>query len=50
MQLQHGYNKGLSSWAVSHVIQYKNGSCAFITIEKGHWRKNVAMGLLGKAA
>ena len=50
VQLQHGYNKGLSGWAVSHVIQYKNGACAFITIEKGHRRKNVAMGLLGKAA
>lgn len=50
MQLQHGYNKGLSSWVVSHVIQYKNSSHTNITIEQGHWRKNVTTGLLGKAA
>lgn len=50
MQLQHGYNKGLSSWAVSHVVQYRNGARAIITMQQGRWRKNVTTGLLRKAA
>ena len=39
MQLQHGYNKGLSGWAVSHVVQYENGARAIITMQQGRWRK-----------
>ena len=42
MQLQHGYNKGLSGWAVSHVVQYDNGARAIITMQQGRWRKNVS--------
>lgn len=38
MELSHGYNKGLSSWAVSHVVQYDNGNRAMITMQKGKWR------------
>lgn len=38
MQLQMGYNKGPSGWAVSHIIQYPNGKRALITLQKGKWR------------
>lgn len=38
MQLQHGYNKGASGWAVSHVLQYRNGHRALITLQNGKWR------------
>lgn len=38
MNLQHGYNKGPSSWAVSHIIHYPDGSRSLITLQKGKWR------------
>ena len=38
MNLRHGYNKGPSGWAVSHVIQYADGKRALITLQKGKWR------------
>lgn len=38
MNLRHGYNKGPSGWAVSHVIQYADGKRAIITLQKGKWR------------
>lgn len=38
MQLNHGYNKGPSGWAVSHVIQYQNGKRALLTMQEGKWR------------
>lgn len=38
MQLDHGYNKGPSGWAVSHVVQYRNGNRALVTMQKGKWR------------
>jgi len=38
MELQHGYNKGPSSWCVSHIIQYRNGKRTLITIQNGKCR------------
>ncbi|RWI35441.1 hypothetical protein [Mesorhizobium sp.] len=38
MELQHGYNKGPSGWAVAHVIIYPNGKRALITLQNGKWR------------
>lgn len=38
MNLRHGYNKGPSSWAVSHIVQYQNGKRALITLQNGKWR------------
>jgi hypothetical protein len=38
MNLRHGYNKGPSSWAVSHIVQYDDGSRALITLQNGKWR------------
>ena len=38
MSLRHGYNKGPSSWAVSHVVQYIDGNRAIITMQDGRWR------------
>lgn len=38
MNLSHGYNKGPSSWAVSHIVQYQNGKRALITLQNGKWR------------
>jgi hypothetical protein len=35
MELSHGYNKGPSSWATSHVVQYQNGKRALITMQHG---------------
>ncbi|MCS3449833.1 hypothetical protein M2222_001346 [Bradyrhizobium elkanii] len=37
MNLRHGYNKGPSGWAVSHVVQYADGKRAIITLQKGKW-------------
>lgn len=38
MNLRHGYNKGPSSWAVAHIVQYHNGKRALITLQNGKWR------------
>ncbi len=38
MNLQHGYNKGPSGWAVAHVVQYPDGNRTLITLQKGKWR------------
>ncbi|MER9496316.1 hypothetical protein NKI86_31640, partial [Mesorhizobium sp. M0320] len=38
MELQHGYNKGPSGWAVAHVIIYPNGKRTLITLQNGKWR------------
>jgi len=38
MTLQHGYNKGPSAWAVTHVIQYPNAKRSLITLQNGKWR------------
>jgi len=38
MNLRHGYNKGPSSWAVSHVVHYPDGHRAIITLQSGKWR------------
>lgn len=38
MQLEHGYNKGPSGWAVAHIVQYPNGKRAIITLQNGKWR------------
>lgn len=38
MELKHGYNKGLSGWAVTPVIQYPDGKRTLVTLQKGKWR------------
>ena len=38
MNLRHGYNKGPSSWTVSHIVQYPNGKRTLITLQNGKWR------------
>jgi hypothetical protein len=38
MELQHGYNKGPSSWATTHCIQYANGKRCLVTLQNGKWR------------
>jgi predicted transcriptional regulator len=35
MVLQQGYNKGPSSWCVSHILQYANGKRCIITMQNG---------------
>jgi len=37
-KLNWGYNVGPSSWSNSHVITYKNGQRAIITVWQGQWR------------
>lgn len=37
-ELQHGYNKGPSGWAVSHIVQYPSGKRSLITLQNGKWR------------
>lgn len=36
--LQHGYNKGPSSWAVADIIHYPNSKRSLLTLQKGKWR------------
>lgn len=38
MELQHGYNKGPSGWAIAHVVIYPNGKRTLITLQNGKWR------------
>jgi hypothetical protein len=38
MNLKHGYNRGPSTWCVSHVVQYADGRRSIITLHKGRWR------------
>jgi hypothetical protein len=38
MELQHGYNKGPSSWTVSDCVQYPNGKRTLLTMQNGKWR------------
>lgn len=38
LELQHGYNKGPSGWAVACVVQYQNGKRTLVTLQKGKWR------------
>lgn len=37
-KLDQGYNRGPSSWSASHIVQYKNGKRAIVTMWKGKWR------------
>jgi len=37
-QLDMGYNVGGSSWSHSHIVTYRNGKRAIITMWKGKWR------------
>lgn len=37
-KLDMGYNKGMSSWSHSHIILYKNGKRAIVTIKNGKYR------------
>lgn len=39
MNLQHGYNKGPSSWAVADIVHYPNAKRSLITLQKGKWRR-----------
>jgi Arc/MetJ-type ribon-helix-helix transcriptional regulator len=38
MQLQQGYNRGPSSWAIAHVVQYADGHRTIVTMQDGAWR------------
>jgi hypothetical protein len=38
MNLRHGYNKGLSGWAVTLIIQYPDGHRTLLTLQNGKWR------------
>jgi hypothetical protein len=38
INLRHGYNKGLSGWAVTVIIQYPDGKRSLLTLQKGKWR------------
>jgi hypothetical protein len=38
LELNHGYNKGPSSWAVACVVQYPDGKRAIITLQNGKFR------------
>jgi hypothetical protein len=38
MELQQGYNKGPSGWAVSVICQYDDGKRALITLQNGKFR------------
>ncbi len=35
--LDMGYNQGMSAWSHSHILTYKNGKRAIITMRKGKW-------------
>jgi hypothetical protein len=37
-KLDMGYNVGGSSWTHSHIVTYKNGKRAIITLKNGKWR------------
>jgi len=37
-QLQMGYNKGPSGWAVTNIVQYPNGARTLVTLQHGKWR------------
>ena len=34
-ELQHGYNKGPSGWAVSLIVQYLDGKRTLLTLQHG---------------
>lgn len=36
--LNMGYNRGLSSWTHTHIVTYKSGKRALITMKDGLWR------------
>jgi hypothetical protein len=38
MELQHGHNKGPSSWCASNIVQYQNGKRALVTMQNAKWR------------
>ncbi|KQP07827.1 hypothetical protein ASF28_12010 [Methylobacterium sp. Leaf99] len=38
LRLQQGYNKGPSTWAVSHVVPYQDGARSILTLQDGRWR------------
>jgi hypothetical protein len=37
MNLRHGYNRGPSGWAVTHIFQYQDGKRSLVTLQKGKW-------------
>jgi hypothetical protein len=41
MNLRHGYNKGPSGWAVTHIIQYADGKRSLVTLQNGKWRPDM---------
>ncbi len=38
LELNHGYNKGPSGWAVALVVQQPDGKRQIVTLQKGKWR------------
>lgn len=38
MQMQMGYNKGPSTWAVTHCVHYPDGNRSLITLQKAKYR------------
>jgi hypothetical protein len=38
MELNHGYNKGPSGWAVALVVQQPDGKRQIVTLQNGKWR------------
>ena len=38
MNLHHGYNNGPSGWAVTQIVQYRNGKRSLVTFQKGKFR------------
>ena len=50
LELQHGYNRGPSTWAVTHIIQYPSGKRTLVTLQEGRWRADRGRVLKGLAA
>ena len=36
--LVQGYNRGPSSWSITHILTYKNGKRALVTMTQDAWR------------
>lgn len=36
-ELQMGYNKGIQTWSVTHIVQYPNGKRTLVTMQDGAW-------------
>jgi hypothetical protein len=38
LELAHSYNRGPSTWAVTHIMQYPNGKRSLVTLQEGRSR------------